>query len=271
MTRTFLSAWKQLSIIPILKPEKPSDSPSSYCSISLTFCTSKFSKARFLDVSPIFLNITASFRPCKLVFDQVDQLWIRFSSSHSQSQTLFTNLNQAHVQSPPLWIFRKLLTRSGILPFPVKSSLCVFRSVLSNRYDLISQIAVRKTTSVIPIVVLSVFEEVFLKVQFLNRSFSPCLLIIFLPFFLHLLSSNLSSVKTLPFGLLPQVLTVQLPLSKLPSTDWWNDSQNGDYLSALSSMSHPSSVQTPTSLVLKPLFLFLTPHLISTHTQPFLV
>ena len=40
-THTFPSAWKQSTIIPILKSGKPSDSPSSYRPISLTSCTSK--------------------------------------------------------------------------------------------------------------------------------------------------------------------------------------------------------------------------------------
>ena len=40
-THTFPSTWKQSTIIPILKPGKPSDSLSSYRPISLTFYTSK--------------------------------------------------------------------------------------------------------------------------------------------------------------------------------------------------------------------------------------
>ena len=45
-THTFPSAWKQSTIIPILKPGKPSDSPSSYRPISLTSCTSKLFEKR---------------------------------------------------------------------------------------------------------------------------------------------------------------------------------------------------------------------------------
>ena len=47
-THTFLSAWKQSTIIPILKPGRPSDSPSSYRPISLTSCTSKLFKRMVL-------------------------------------------------------------------------------------------------------------------------------------------------------------------------------------------------------------------------------
>ena len=44
---TFPSTWKQSTIIPIFKPGKLSDSPSSYRSISLTSCTSNSSKEWF--------------------------------------------------------------------------------------------------------------------------------------------------------------------------------------------------------------------------------
>ena len=132
--------------------------------------------------------------------------------------------------------FSKVFDSSDIL---LNSSLWVFRSALLNGYDLISQIAVQKPLSVISIVVLFIFEEVFLKVQFLDQFFSFYLLTIFLPFFLHLLRPP-SMQMTLPFGPFLQMLIVQLPLSKLPSTDWWNGPPHGMYLSTLSSVSYPS-------------------------------
>ena len=49
----------------------------------------------------------------------------------------------------------------------------VLHSTLSNGYDLISQIDVRKSVPVILIVVLSVFVEVSPKVLFLDQSFYP--------------------------------------------------------------------------------------------------
>ena len=54
-THTFPSAWKQSTIIPILKPGKPSDSPSSYRPISLTSCTSKFFERMVLGRLTYFL------------------------------------------------------------------------------------------------------------------------------------------------------------------------------------------------------------------------
>ena len=130
-----------------------------------------------------------------------------------------------------LWIFQKLLTQSGILPSSLKSSLWVFHSDLSNRYNLISQITVQKYTYVILIVILSVFIKVFHKIQFWTSPFL-CLLIISLSFFLHLVNS-LSMLTILLFGPLPEMLNMQLSLSKLPSTDWWNGPLNGIYLSTL--------------------------------------
>ena len=54
-THTFPSAWKQLSIIPILKPGKPSDLPSSYRLVSLTSCTSKLFERMILGRLTYFL------------------------------------------------------------------------------------------------------------------------------------------------------------------------------------------------------------------------
>ena len=77
-THTFPSTWKQSTIIPILKPGKPSDSRSSYKPISLTSCTSKlFEKmvlARltyFLEQQSTLSPVQAGFRPSRLTVDQV--------------------------------------------------------------------------------------------------------------------------------------------------------------------------------------------------------
>ena len=196
------SAWKQSTIIPILNPENQLTHPTPIAAPLSLLAPPNSLKEWFLDDSPIFLNTTASFQPYNLVLDLVDRLWIRFSS-HSRSQILFTSLNQAHMLSLPLWILRKLLTQSGILPSTVNSSVCVFCSTLSNGCDLISHIAVRNYAPVIPIVVFSVFEKVFPKVQFLDHSFSLYLLMVSLPFFLHLLRSHCTQM-TLHLGLFPK-------------------------------------------------------------------
>ena len=57
-THTFPSAWKQSTIIPILKSGKPSDSPSSYRPISLTSCTSKLFERMVLGRLTYFLELT---------------------------------------------------------------------------------------------------------------------------------------------------------------------------------------------------------------------
>ena len=76
-THTFPSAWKQSTIIPILKPGKPSDSPSSYRPISLTSCTSKLFERMVLERLTIFSNNKTFSHPCKLVLDLVDRLYCR--------------------------------------------------------------------------------------------------------------------------------------------------------------------------------------------------
>ena len=139
-----------------------------------------------------------------------------------------------HVPSLPLWILQKLLTRFGILPSFLNSS------ALFCQINTISRIAVRKSASVISIVVLSVTEEEYPKVQFLDQFSSLYLSIIFPPFSLHLLRFC-SMQMTLPFGPPPQVLSVQLPQHKLPSTDWWNGPPRGAFLSTHSNVNPFSS------------------------------
>ena len=60
-THTFPSAWKQSTIIPILKSGKPSDSPSSYRPISLTSCTSKLFERMVLGRLTYFLELRGAF------------------------------------------------------------------------------------------------------------------------------------------------------------------------------------------------------------------
>ena len=92
-THTFPSAWKQSTIIPILKPEKPSDSPSSYRPISLTSCTSKLFERMvlgrltyFLELHDILSPVQAGFRPGRSTVDQVLLLSQSIADSFHQSK-----------------------------------------------------------------------------------------------------------------------------------------------------------------------------------------
>ena len=112
---TFPSTWKQSTIIPILKPGKPSDSPSSYRPISLTSCTSKLFERMVLERLTYFLKqgtlspVQAGFRPGRSTIDQVLLLSQSIADSLHQStsgaRTVLATVN-----------LRKLLTQFGILP-----------------------------------------------------------------------------------------------------------------------------------------------------------
>ena len=163
----------------------------------------------FLEQHSILSPVQAGFRPNRSIVDQVLLSQSIADSCHQSKPGAHTVLGTVDFAKAfdSVWhsaLLSKLLSL-GLL-------------VLSNRYDLISQIAVRKSASVIPIVVLSVSEVVFPKVQFLDQFFSLYLSMIFPPFSLHPLRFH-SMQMTLPFGPLPQVLSVQLPQHKLPSTD----------------------------------------------------
>ena len=101
-THTFLSTWKQSTIIPILKPGKPSDSPSSYRPISLTSCTSKLFERMVLGRLTYFLEQQGTLSPVQADFrlgrSTVDQVLLLSQSTQIPS----TNLSQAHLQSLPL-------------------------------------------------------------------------------------------------------------------------------------------------------------------------
>ena len=92
-THTFPSTWKQSTIIPILKPGKPSDSLSSYKPISLTSCTSKLFERMvlgrltyFLEQQDILSPVQAGFRPGRSTVDQVLLLSQSISDSFHQSK-----------------------------------------------------------------------------------------------------------------------------------------------------------------------------------------
>ena len=92
-THTFPSARKQSTIIPILKSGKPSDSPFSYRSISLTSCTSKLFERMilgrliyFLEQQDILSPVQAGFRPGRSTVDQVLLLSQSIADSFHQSK-----------------------------------------------------------------------------------------------------------------------------------------------------------------------------------------
>ena len=92
-THTFPSAWKQSTIIPILKPGKPSDSPSSYRPISLTSCTSKLFERMvlgrltyFFEQQNILSPVQAGFRPGRSTVDQILLLSQSIADSFHQSK-----------------------------------------------------------------------------------------------------------------------------------------------------------------------------------------
>ena len=92
-THTFPSTWKQSIIIPILKPGKPSDSPSSYRPISLTSCTSKLFERMvlgrltyFLEQQDILSPVQAGFRLGRSTVDQVFLLSQSIADSFHQSK-----------------------------------------------------------------------------------------------------------------------------------------------------------------------------------------
>ena len=91
-THSFPSTWKQSTIIPILKPEKPFDSISSYRPISLTSCTSKLFERMvlgrltyFLEQQDILSPMQAGFRPGRSTVDQVLLLSQSIADSFHQS------------------------------------------------------------------------------------------------------------------------------------------------------------------------------------------
>ena len=90
-THTFPSTWKQSTTI--LKPGKPSDSPSSYGPISLTSCTSKLFErivlgrpTYFLEQQNILSPVQAGFRPGRSTVDQVLLLSQSIADSFHQSK-----------------------------------------------------------------------------------------------------------------------------------------------------------------------------------------
>ena len=115
---SFPFIWKTSSIIPIHKMGKPLDSPASFRPIFLTSCISKLFECIilsrllfFLDSNSILSPRQAGFRPGRSTLDQILFLLILFRMG-------LTNPGRALGRFSLLLISRKLLTLSGIPPFP---------------------------------------------------------------------------------------------------------------------------------------------------------
>ena len=123
----------------------------------------------FLEQHSILSPVQAGLRPGRLIVDQVLLLSKSIADSFHQSKpgarTVLATVDFSKAFDS-VW-HSALLFKLPSLSLP----LCFI-----NGYDLISQIPVQKSASVIPIVVLSVFKKVFLKVQFLNHSFFSLLI-----------------------------------------------------------------------------------------------
>ena len=167
-THTFPSAWKQSTIIPILKSGKPSDSPSSYRPISLTSCTSKLFVRMvlgrlnyFLEQQNILSPVQAGFRPGRLTVDQVLLLSQSIADSFHQSKpgarTVLATVDFA--KAFDLVWHSSLLSKLLSLDLP----LCFVEWIRSYLLDRRSKVRICNSYTT---VVLSVSEEEFPKVRF---------------------------------------------------------------------------------------------------------
>jgi len=112
-SHTFSSYWKPATIIPIHKPGKTADSPTSSHPISLTSCISKLFQhlvlnhlCYYLESKNLIFSTQASFRPGRSTINQV-LLCPSLTGMTSKRKDLQAKLFW------PLLIFLKLLIRSG--------------------------------------------------------------------------------------------------------------------------------------------------------------
>ena len=241
-THTFSSTWKQSTIIPILKPGKLSDSPSSYKPISLISCTSKLFKRMVLGRLTYFLEqqgtlspVQAGFRPGRSTVDQILLLSQSIADSFRQSKpgvrTVLATVDfaKAFVSA---W-HSALLSKPLSLDLP----LCFVEWIRSYLSDRRSKVRICNSYSR-PFRPRTKGEDREKSLGTLGNSLYINNLPTFLP----------TSVKTLLYAddlaiwaSSPSVLRVQLPQYKLPSIDWWNGPQSGAFLSTPSNVKHPSS------------------------------
>ena len=264
-THTFPSTWKQSTIIPILKPGKPSDSPSSYRPISLTSCTSKLFERMVL--GRLFSRTTrhSLSHPCKLVLDLVDQVLLlsqsiadSFHQSKPGACTVLATVDFAKAFES-VWQFAllsKLLSSDLPLCFveSIRSYLSDHRSKVricnSHSRPLRLQREVPQGSVLGPVLFLYINDlPTFLPTSVKTSLYADDLAI----------WASSSSVEC-------ATSTVQAARNRL--VEWsskWRLPLNP------SNVKHPSSASTPTNHIYNPLYTFLTPHSNLTLIQPFSV
>ena len=187
----------------------------------------------FLEQQDIFSPVQAGFRPGRSTVDQVLLLSQSIADSFHQfkpgARTVLATVDFAKAFDS-VW-------HSALLSKLLSLNL----SLLLNGYDPTSQIVVRRSASVIHIVVLSVSEKVFPKVQFLDQFSSPYTSINDLPTFLPTsVKTSLYADDLAIWASSPSVecatSTVQAALNRL--VEWFS---NGAFPTTLSNVKHPSS------------------------------
>ena len=103
-SHTFPSCWKPTTIIPIHKPGKPTSSPSSFRSISLTSCISKLLERLILSCLTFHLESNhllstcqAGFRPGRSSLDQLltlfKSIWDGFQKKKPPDRTILASVD----------------------------------------------------------------------------------------------------------------------------------------------------------------------------------
>ena len=122
-SHTFPSCWKPTTIITIHKPGKPTSSPSSFRSISLTSCISKLferlilSRLTFhLESNHLLSTCQAGFRHGRSPLDQIltlsQSIWDDFQKKKPPDRTILASVDFSKAFNP-VWhsaLFHKLLS-----------------------------------------------------------------------------------------------------------------------------------------------------------------
>ena len=174
-SHTLPFCWKPTTIISIHKPGKPTSSPSSFRSISLTSCISKLferlilSRLIFHLESNHLLSICqAGFCPGRSSLDQILTL----------SQSIWDGFQKKNLQTEPFWHLLtspRLSTRSGTLLCFTNSSRSNSPLALFFGYALSFLIVELKSRLVVPAAVPSASDKGSSRARHLVQSSSFCL------------------------------------------------------------------------------------------------